>query len=461
MCTCLLAGKNASAYGRAMLAANDDWDGVPSVLDHVSRAKHSPGETYILTGGFAIDEPPETCGFVCTACAYEIGNLTKAWAFGLNDRGVAAAGTGASAFRDIPCPDAKLEADDVLRLLLLRAGSARDGIRQIGALAAAYGMRPSGMEGCESMATFAVADENEAWFLEMAPGDHWIAVRVPDDAAGVRVNAFGTHDADLTDAENVLASPGLADYARARGWWDGNERHFDFAAAYGADESPNEWGPELDPMNMRRRWRALCLLDGAAHDEAAAEYIVRPNRALALSDLTAILRDVYEGTPYDLRRAPDAGRYGNPFHDEPASYSLCRHATVTSVAADFSRPGAPALWAAMSTPAVCAYMPVWADIDGLPAGCDGTEPDAPSLYWAWKELSYLTQRRYALNAPLVRTAIGDFERRMTAQLDEEAPTFAATPENARRAARTAMTARHIEAAQALCAALRTELMKRY
>ena len=461
MCTCLIAGRNASVTGKALLAANDDWDGVPGVLCHEPRAVHAPGETYLLTGGFAIPQPSETFGFVYTACSYEIGTLDKAWAFGVNDCGVAAAGTGASAFRDIPCADAKLEADDVLRLLLARASSARDGIRQIGALTARYGMRPSGMPGCESMATFAVADAEEAWFLEMAPGDHWIAVRMPDDMAGVRVNAFGTHDADLTDGENVLASAHLADDARARGWWDGDERHFDFAAAYGAEESPNEWGPELDDMNMRRRWRALCLLSGTEHDEAATEYAVRPGRPLALTDLTAILRDVYEDTPYDLRRVPAAGRYGNPFHDDAASYALCRHATVTSVAADLSRPGAPALWAAMSTPAVCAYIPLWADADGLPAVCGGTEPDGPSLWWEWKELSLLTQRRYAPNSALVRPAIEEFERRMAAQLDAEAAEIEAAPAETRRALRTEGNARRIEGARALCRRLRAELLRQY
>lgn len=212
-------------------------------------------------------------------------------------------------------------------------------------------------------------------------------------------------------------------------------------------------------MNMRRRWRAVSLFSGREMGEDGLDYSVRPDHPLSLEDVTSVLRDVYEDTGYDLRRAPEAGRYGNPFHDDPASYSLCRHATVASIAADFGR---NVLWAAMSTPAVCAYIPVYADIDGLPAVCGGLEPaGAPSLFWEWKELSLLTQRRYEPYAAIVRPAAAAFERAMDGLLDGEAETLAALSEGEGRARRTDLTRRHIEAARALCRELKTALMKKY
>lgn len=461
MCTCLLAGKNATVSGRAMLAANNDWDGVPAMAVHVPRTRHAAGDTVTLTAGGTIPQIGETCGYSFTACRYDIGTRDKGWAWGLNDRGVAAAGTGASAFRDIPCTGALLDPDDVLRLILDRAQSARGGIRMIGELVGRYGVAPSGLDGCRSMATYAVADAEEAWFLELAPGDHWIAVRVPDDMAGMRANAFGTHAADLTDTENVMASPGLAAYARERGWWDGDERSFDFAAAYGAEESPNEWGPELDPMNMRRRWRVMELLSGEKHAEDAPEYAVRPDRRLRREDFFAILRDVYEGTEYDLTKAPAAGRYGDPFHDDPESYALCRHMTVASILADFTR---PVMWTALSSPAASCYVPLYADIDSLPAAygaCEPGEENAPSVFWEFKELFYLTERRYEKNIALVRPALEAYERAAAERLETEAALLSALPPEERRLIRTRCTQRHISAARALCRELKTELEKRY
>lgn len=464
MCTTLIAGRKATMSGKAMLAANDDWDGVTGLLTHVDRKKHLPDEQYVLVGGQKIPQISETCGYSYTACDYTIGTIDKGWAGGVNDRNVAVAGTGASAFKEIACGGAWLEPDDIPRLILERAESARDGIRMIGELVERYGYAPSTLDGCSSAATFAVADEREGWFLEMAPGAHWVAVRVPDEEAGVRANAFGTHDADLTDTENIMASPGLADFARAQGWWDGDERHFDFASAYGADHSPNEWGPELDPMNMRRRWRAMCLISGKDTPEDALLYSARPDRLLSPADFMMILRDVYEDTPYDLRKVSAAGRYGNPFHDTPADYSLCRHATVASFVADFSRPEGGIMWTALSTPAMSCYIPLHTDIDGLPEVCSNREPcqeGAPSLFWEWKELSYLTQRRYEPYAAIVRPAVEAYEERMRVLLREEAEHLATLPIDARRAARTALTSEHIAQARTLCRELRIQLEKRY
>lgn len=461
MCTCLIAGRKATASGKVLLAANDDWDGVPGLLTHVNRQRHAPEDTRLLVSGRRIPQPPETCGYTYTACSYAIGTLDRGWAGGVNDRHVAAAGTGASAFKEIDYGDAWLEPDDILLLILERAESARDGIRMIGELVEQYGFATSGLDGCHSAATYAVADPEEGWFLEMAPGAHWLAVRVPDEEAGMRPNSFGIHDADLTDAENVIASPGLAEFARAQGWWDGDIHHFDFAAAYGADESPNEWGPELDPMNMRRRWRAMNLLSGKETPEDALLYSIQPDHPLKPEDFMSILRDVYEETPYDLRKVPAAGRYGNPFHDDPESYSLSRHATVASFVADFSMPGPGVMWTAMACPAMSCYIPLYGDISALPEACGGTEPDGPSLFWEWKTLGYLVQRRYSRYAEIVRPATRDYERRMSALLREEADALDKLPEEARRERCTALTGTRIGDARKLCRELRTKLETSY
>lgn len=80
MCTCLIAGRRASRSGYALLAANDDWDDTPALLTHVPRQKHAPDAVYTLVGGHTIPEIGETCGYLYTACKYEIGTLDRAWA---------------------------------------------------------------------------------------------------------------------------------------------------------------------------------------------------------------------------------------------------------------------------------------------------------------------------------------------------------------------------------------------
>ena len=447
-----------------MLAANDDWDDIPGVLTHVPRTVHGPGEFHTLVGGRKIPQVPVTFGYSYTACKYAIGVLDRGWAGGANDQGVAAAGTGACAFKPVPWEGLGygMEPDDVVLLILQRASTAREGIRLVGDLINEHGLRPSSLDGCESAATFAVADAREGWFLEVAPGRNWIAVRVPDDEIAVRANAFGTCAADLTDTENVIASPGLAEYARRMGWWDGDLRRFDFAAAYGADVSPNEWGPELDPMNMRRRWRVMDLASGRETDEGERLYSVRPDRLLAREDLMDFLSDVYQGTKYDLTRVPEAGKWGDPFMDDAPSYALCRRGTVSGIVAELEEDGASSvMWVAMTTPRMSFFIPLSADIESLPPYCEEPDPGKESLFWSFKEMGLLTQRRYSRHMAVTGAAKERYESESKAALREVWPRIAALPEEERRSARTAFTRERLDAAMTLCRETKRELLLQY
>lgn len=460
MCTCLIAGRRASRSGYALLAANDDWDNTPGLLTHVPRRKHAPDAVYTLVGGHTIPEIGETCGYLYTACKYEIGTLDRAWAGGTNDRGVSVAGTGVMAFKAIPWDGMLLEPDDIPLLILRRAETARGAVEMIGELVARYGLRPSGLDSCQSGATFSITDPSEGWVMEITPGGHWVAVRVPDDEVSVRVNAFGTHDADLTDTSNVLASEGLADYARAQGWWDGDEHHFDFANAYGAEKSPNEWGPELDAMNMRRRWRAMELISGKPQDENETLYSVRPAESVTRQTLTDILSDVYDGTKYDLTKLPG----GDPFADVTPDYALCRRGTVSSIVAEYTPDTGNVLWTAIATPRMSFSMPLYVDIDALPAFCEAFLPgegENASLFWEFKELCILTQRRFAKHMEITGKAKREWEARAAAALAGHSRNMAQLPESERRAARTEFDRAVLASAIEACRETRHDLLLQY
>ena len=450
MCTCLIAGRKAARSGKAILAANDDWEGCPGVLTHAPGKVHDEGEMLTLTGGKKIPQNRETFGCVYTACKYRVGTLDRAWAGGMNDRGVAVAGTGVDAYRPVSWKQKGylLEPDDIPLLVLQRGNTARQAIRLIGDLINKYGMRPSYLEGSpgSSAATFSVADREEGWVLEVYPGRCWAAVRVPDDFVCVRVNAFGTHDADLTDTQNTMCSPGLAAYARECGFWEGDERHFDFAAAFGSETSPTEWGPEKDPMNLRRRWRAMYLADGIKEPEETLRYLARPadmagnKRVIGQEDLMDILSDVYEGTPYDLTKVPEAGPMHDPFADGLPDYALCRQYTVASFVTDYA--GAhdePLMWTAMGIPRLVPYVPVWVDIEELPECCQ-------SLYGEMNVYSTDVRKRYALQSAAAEERKKEYQKRMNSLVREEAEKKQAPGEKQNRAARTGENKIHIKEA---------------
>ena len=468
MCTCLIAGRKATKSGKAILAANDDWEGCPGVLTHVAGVQHAPGEVQILTGGQQIPQIRETCGYVYTACDYAVGTLDRAWAGGMNDCGVAVAGTGVDAYRPLSwkqgdrkeqwTPDWKtegylLEPDDIPLLVLQRGTSARQAVRMIGDLINQYGLRPSYVEGASgsSAATFSIADCQEGWVLEVYPGRCWVAVRVPDDCVSVRVNAFGTHDADLKDYDNTMSSPGLAAYARERGLWDGDERHFDFAAAFGSETSPTEWGPEKDPMNLRRRWRAMYLVDGREEPEEILRYLARPADKttafwrLGTEDLMKILSDVYDDTLYDLRNVPEAGPAHDPFADGMPDYALCRQYTLASFVTDYAgEKDEPLMWTAMGIPRLVPYIPIWVNTEQLPECC-GKAVANPSLYEEMKKYCDHIRTNYRNLENGAKSRKEEFREKMQRIVCEETET-----EQKDRASRSRQNAMHVKKTLEIC-----------
>ncbi len=422
MCTCTIIGRDATVDGSVLLGANNDWDGTPGQVVHVPRISHTSEEVFRTIRGYEIPQVPVTFSYSYTCCLYAIGHRQHAWAEGINENQVAIAQTGVHAFQPIASAGARLEADDIPWLVLERAASARHAIQMLGTLIREHGFNVSSWEGAEGVAVFGIADPQEGWWLELAPGNHWIAQRVPDHMASVRVNCFGTHDADLTDTDNVMCSEGLAEYAAARGW-GGDKHHFDFSRIYGRDASINEWGPELDKINMRRRWRALCLYADKELPEEDLLYQVHPNRKLTREDVKNVLRDVYTGTRYDLAAVPAAGPGGNPFHDAPDSYSLAQRGTVASIVVQLRSwlPNAfgGVMWTALSNPRISLYIPIFAGIKELPdcfsskITSSGREKPA---WWAFKELELLTVRRYTSLFVLVETAQAIYEKESAALL---------------------------------------------
>jgi len=394
MCTSLIVGKDASVDGSVLLGANDDWPGSPGRICCQPARECGERETFLLVKGGQIPQVPRTRAHVYTAGGYSTGTRSESWIEGVNERQVAVSMQGVYAFRDLG-GHGLLEADDLPRLVLERADTARGALGMIGDLLARHGFGTSSIPGAEGTVSMAVADPHEGWWLEVVPGGEWVAQRVPDDAVSCRVNCYGTHLVDLEDHANVLSSPGLVARARERGWFVGDGRcRIDFGASYGTRESICSYGAEQDAINTRRRWRLMSLAAGETLAEDEPVYQVRSGRKLSRVDVMDMLRDTYADTPYDLARTPSAGPFHNPFHAKPDSYSLSQAGTIVSMVANLRDwlpgPVGAVLWIALDNPATSVYTPWWAATQSVPE-CYGRgiagEYDAASAWWAFQDLS--------------------------------------------------------------------------
>ena len=305
-CSSIIVGKETTKDGSVLLAHNED---LANYCAHhyvyAPHAKHLPGETVTLFGGTIIPQPAETYGYSATKIfdkAYSPGDITS----GVNEHQVAIV-NNMSYRRDAPTTlptEGRIIWTELTQLALERAKTAREAVEIIGDLVHTYKL------GGDSGAMFAVTDVNEGWWVEVTLEGQWAAQRVPDNSFGVRANIFRIGEIDFADSENFKYSSDVVSYAQSMGWYKEGEP-FHFAKTYAAPEKLN------DPYNTRRQWRA-------------EEMLAQQPRQLTPASIIAVLRDHYEGTPYDLT---NGYKKGSPI--KPTSEPF---AAPTPKSASFAKP---------------------------------------------------------------------------------------------------------------------------
>lgn len=181
-------------------------------------------------------------------------------------------------------------------------------------------------------------------------------------------------------------------------WYDPDtDGPFHFALVY---TLPGYQAREYDTLRERRSEQVLtaAIKDGGVR----------------LQDVTRLMRDHYEGTPY----------YFNPPHESPyRNIEISR--TVTSVIVhlrDHMPPPLGALaWISLSPPATTTYLPFHQGIrwTGKSArtgvAYDGIEDfDPSSAWWSFSVIRRLTEQNWSRNYPVVRRDWKRFEDRTIA-----------------------------------------------
>lgn len=340
-CFTVLVGRAASADGSVMVAHNEDDRGdivvnVRKVAPRADGAARAAGLLWIeaTTQEFA-DSFVNEHGVLVTSDSCP----SRVAAEDYTDGGIG------GAFR---------------RLIAEQVTSAREAVRIAGALVEKHGYRASGR-------TYSIADRKEAWMLAVLRGRHWYAQRVPDDEVAVIPNHFTIRAIRPDDPESFMGSPDIVAYARANGWYDeAADGPFDFKKAF---DRPSTREPAADG-NALRHWRGLELVTGKAWDLVRAyPFSVKPARKMTAEALMAILRDHYEGTPYD---ATDGYKTGSP--NRTKFRTICTASTINAfvVSLDAQRPEplATAMWLAVGKPDTTVFLPLYFGVATLPPGAE-------------------------------------------------------------------------------------------
>ncbi|WP_320168167.1 C69 family dipeptidase [Mangrovibacterium marinum] len=308
-CTNILVSPGASKDGSAMIVYLNDGEWIQQLTKYPA-ADHPKGE-WLQVGNGRVKQVAHTYG--------RIG-------FQMNEKQVAIGETTFTGREELWNHDVFLKYWHLMELALDRAASAREAIEVMTSLVDEYGY---GSEG----ESFSIADKHEAWILEMIgagadqKGAVWVARKVPDGMISAHANHARIGEFPLDDPENCLYSDNVISLATEKGWYDPQR---------GEPFRFNEVYCPATPATLRycesRVWSIFRRAAPSQHfspdyhrgvvGAQAYPLFITPDYKIGVAELAALVRDHYEGTPWDMTKGLEAGPYGTPNRDRPLTFQV-------------------------------------------------------------------------------------------------------------------------------------------
>ncbi len=314
-CTNVLVSAGASEDGSVMITYNADAGGFMEPLRFHPAMDYEQGdsvEVYEWDTGKYLGKIPQVEHTYAV-----IGNM--------NEHQVSIGETTFTGLKQYKDTTGIIDYGSLMYLTLQRAKTAREAIDVMTDLVSRYGYYSTG----ESMS---IADKNEVWIFEIhgkGPGNTgavWAARRVPDGSICVHANQARIREVPMNDPENCLYSPDVISFAKEEGIYKEHNGRFSFADTYNPLDPGSALYCEGRVWSVFRRaapsqnfsddyWRAV---------EGAEPYplFIKPDEKLSVHDVMSLIRDHFEGTPYDMTKGLGAGPYGCPYRWKPLQWQL-------------------------------------------------------------------------------------------------------------------------------------------
>lgn len=388
-CTSILVAKGATADGSTFLTYAADSHEIYGDLPLHPAATYSPGAQREViewdTGKFLgrIPQPAATY--------HVVGHI--------NEHQVAIGETTFGGRKELVDPEGKIDYGTLMFVALERARSAREAIQVITSLVAEHGYASSGE-------SFSISDPNEAWLLELIgkgpkrKGAVWVARRVPDGHVLAHANHARIRQFPLDDPKNTLYAKDVISFAREKGWFHGADAEFSFTDTY----APLEFGAlracEARVWSVFRRVAPstklpVAMVDGTP-DAPRLPLWVKPDRPLAVQDVMALMRDHFEGTPFDLSKGVGAGPFALPYRWRPMTWKVdgleylneraistqqTGFSLVAQSRASLPGPIGGVLWFGVDDTYSTVYVPMYAGIRTVPRSFAVGTADFKTFSW--------------------------------------------------------------------------------
>jgi dipeptidase len=440
-CSTILCGQQASADGAVLMSHSCDGDVMGLV--YVMPAHRYPAGTRLpmywnvpRPGTYAeyqanLRKGYDHVGTLPVSETYRslilAGNLESMTTGGLNEHGLSIAieflpmRQGLASSRGRVGPNSNHWTTSLIANGLLRARTAREAIRLIGAMVEQYGFLY--YRAPHAGVALPIADGREAWLLEIfgpgadwtpeggAPGGVWCAQRIPDGEVGCSANRSRIGAVTLGDPDHFLASTNIYSLAEKLGLWKPG--------------TPFLWhdvyGGLGDRSNSLREWRALSLAAPALGLKFTGDpqvdrypFSVKPGQPLTVPKLMEVMRDGYQGTEFEVTARPsfqvDGGKsplacpWGPPElfdlvgvkPERAIGTPTSGYVFVAQLRATLPTVIGNLLWFAYGPANTSCFIPLYAGVTDLPDAWDHpanfTRIDRQQPQWNFRLVHNLTQR---------------------------------------------------------------------
>ncbi len=417
-CTTVLVGKKASNDGSTMIARTDDgFFDVKKIV--VIEPSKQPRKYRNVISHLEIDLPDDPLRYTASP---SVDTKRGVWAA----TGINAANVGMTATETITSNPRVLAADplveyqkaksrrekdipggigeeDLVYITLPYIKTAREGVERLGALLEKYGTYETN--------GIAFNDENEVWWLETIGGHHWMARRVPDEACAIIPNQFGMDEFDMDDAfgkkKAHLCSADLREFIKDNHLDLNQNGRFNPRDIFGSRtdqdhiyNTPRAWFMERYLAPYSHKWDGENAEFGPESDNIP--WMIVPDRKVAAEDVKYLLSSHYQGTPYDPYSGQDTGKrgvYRSIGINRTGVTSICQ------IRSDVPEAAKGVEWICFGSTAFSAMLPVYTNVDAMPAYLSKVSLDASTenFYWGSRLIDAFADHNYA-------TSIQNIER---------------------------------------------------
>jgi dipeptidase len=160
-------------------------------------------------------------------------------------------------------------------------------------------------------------------------GAVWVAIRIPDDCIAGHANNPRIWKFNMKDKKNVMYSKDVISFAKKKGLYSGKDADFAFAPVYQKFDAGALRGCDARVWSYFNRFHKgmdayLPFIYGKTNADAdVMPLYVKPDRKISVRDMQNMMRDHFEGTPFDMTVDPGATTaYGVPYRWRPMDFEV-------------------------------------------------------------------------------------------------------------------------------------------